>query len=317
MNKYALLFILTFPALANAWTIDNIGEYKFNLISDNVYVMHGPLADPSVDNYGFMNNPGLIVGGNGVIVVDPGSSYYVGKKVIEEIESITKKPIVAVFNTHIHGDHWLGNHAILDKYPRVIIYAHPQMISQSIDGEGDVWLRIMDTMTEGISSDTIAVYPTNATSHLEYIEIDTEKFIIHNPTNKAHTNTDIMIEHLGSKTLFLGDNDTVNRFGRFDTTSDMHSSIEVLKYAMNLNTNNYVPGHGPSGNAVDTVEPLLDYLLAVKDVVSTGYEEDLADFEIKPIAVNRLDNYINWSGFKEQIGLHVNKMFLEVENLDF
>jgi glyoxylase-like metal-dependent hydrolase (beta-lactamase superfamily II) len=36
-------------------------------------------------------------------------------------EKITNKPIVAVFNTHVHGDHWLGNQAIVERYPAVKI----------------------------------------------------------------------------------------------------------------------------------------------------------------------------------------------------
>jgi ribonuclease BN (tRNA processing enzyme) len=46
-------------------------------------------------------------------------------------EKITNKPIVAVFNTHVHGDHWLGNQAIVERYPAVKIYAHPNMIEQA------------------------------------------------------------------------------------------------------------------------------------------------------------------------------------------
>ena len=49
---------------------------------------------------------------DGVILVDPGSTYQVGKQVLAEIKKVTTKPVVAVFNTHIHGDHWLGNQAI-------------------------------------------------------------------------------------------------------------------------------------------------------------------------------------------------------------
>jgi hypothetical protein len=46
-----------------------------------------------------MNNPGLVVGKNGAIIIDPGSAYGVGKNVMIAVEKITNKPIVAVFNT--------------------------------------------------------------------------------------------------------------------------------------------------------------------------------------------------------------------------
>ncbi len=40
--------------------------------------MHGPVTEPSVENRGFMNNPAIIEGKNGLIVVDPGGITYRG-----------------------------------------------------------------------------------------------------------------------------------------------------------------------------------------------------------------------------------------------
>jgi|LWDU01.1.fsa_nt_gi glyoxylase-like metal-dependent hydrolase (beta-lactamase superfamily II) len=317
MKKLIFIITCTLSTITNAWVIDGVGEYKFEKVAVNVFVMHGPLDEPRSQNLGFMNNPGLIVGDSGVTVIDPGSTYGVGKNVIYEIEKITDKPILAVFNTHVHGDHWLGNQAITEKYPNAIIYAHPEMISQAKSGEGDVWVGIMESMTDGISKGTVAVYPTKEAYHLQDINVGSEKFIIHSPTEKSHTNTDIMVEHFNSKTLFLGDNDTVDRLARFAGTSDMHSNIEVLRYAIDLKLNYYVPGHGQSGNAANSVYPFLDYLSSVREEVIKGYEEDLSDYEIKPTAIKILSKYHHWSGFEEQIGLHINKMLMEVESLDF
>jgi len=317
MKKLTLLFALAFSSISHAWTIEGLGNYQFDQLGTNSYIMHGPLGEPTVANQGFMNNPGMIIGADGVIVVDPGGTYQIGLEVIKEIKKITNKPIVAAFNTHVHGDHWLGNQAIMEQYPNAKIYAHPQMIAQAKDGEGDLWVGVMDTSTEGLSKGTIAVYPTDATTHLQEITVAGETFKIHNDiTGVAHTNTDIMIEHIGSKTLFLGDNDLVHRFGRFDGTSDMHGNIKVLEYAIDLGLNHYVPGHGPSGDAQAAVVPFLDYLIVIKEEAEKGYEEDLADYEIKPFADKRLADYRDWHGYDAQLGKNINKMLLEVEALD-
>ncbi len=37
-----------------------------------------------------MNNPGMVIGADGVIVIDPGGTYQVGKNVINEIKKITR-----------------------------------------------------------------------------------------------------------------------------------------------------------------------------------------------------------------------------------
>jgi len=265
MKRLALLLTLSISTLSHAWTIEGVGDYEFDKLSDSAYVMHGPLGEPNKQNQGFMNNPGIIIGAHGVIVIDPGGTYQVGQQVINEIKKITDKPIVAAFNTHVHGDHWLGNQAVLEQYPNVKIYAHSQMIAEAKDGEGEFWTGLIERLTEGASKGTIATYPTDATSHLQIINVGSEQFKIHNPTTKAHTTTDIMIEHVGSKTLFLGDNDMVHRLGGFGGTSDMHSNIKVLNYATNLNLNHYVPGHGPSGDVEHAVKPYLGYLLILQE----------------------------------------------------
>jgi glyoxylase-like metal-dependent hydrolase (beta-lactamase superfamily II) len=318
MKKLALLFTLAVTNITHAWTIEGLGDYQFDKLGTNSYVMHGPIDEPNVENRGFMNNPSMVIGADGVIVIDPGGTYQTGLEVIKEIKKITNKPIVAVFNTHIHGDHWLGNQAIMEKYPDVKIYAHPDMITQAKNGEGDRWISIMNTSTEGLSNGTIAVYPTNATTDKQIIHASGETFKIHNDiTGVAHTNTDIMIEHINSGTLFLGDNDFINRFGRFDNTSDIHGNIKALEYAINLRLDYYVPGHGPSGDAKSAVIPFLNYLNIIKEEAEKGYEQDLADYEIKPFADKRLTEYKDWLGYDNQLGKHIGKMLLEIETLDF
>lgn len=308
-----LLIFIAFFGLENSET----KSYQFDKVTNNVYVIYGPLDEPNPENRGFMNNIGLIVGEKGVVIVDPGSTLEVGNNALVAVKKMTNKPIVAVFNTHVHGDHWLGNQAIVEHYPNVKIYAHPNMIAQAKGGEGERWVKLMHDLTKGASEGTIATYPTDSTKNLQVINASGETFKIHNNiTGSAHTNTDIMIEHIESKTLFLGDNGLVNRHGRFDSTADMHGNIKVLEYAKDLNLDHYIPGHGQSGNIDTVVKPFLNYLRIVKDEVTKGYEEDLADYEIKPIAHNKLGHYHDWHGYDENFGRHINKMLLEVEDRD-
>ena len=112
----ATLIGLLMSCSLQAWTLP-VGEFAFEEVATNVYVMHGPLEEPNPDNHGFMNNPALIVGDEGLILIDPGSTLQVGMKILEEMEKVSTKPVLAVFNSHIHGDHWLGNQAVRQAYP--------------------------------------------------------------------------------------------------------------------------------------------------------------------------------------------------------
>ena len=86
-----------------------IADYPAQQIAPNSYLIEGPLGTPSVANQGFMNNPAFILTPAGVVVIDPGASVQIGEMVLRQIAKVTDQPVVAVFNTHIHGDHWLGN----------------------------------------------------------------------------------------------------------------------------------------------------------------------------------------------------------------
>ena len=307
-----LVLSLIFSSSVYAWDLGKAGTYQFEKINANVYVMHGPLTEPNVENDGFMNNPGIIIADKGLIVIDPGSSYPVGKKVLTEIEKVSDKPVLAVFNTHIHGDHWLANQAIKEKYPQVKIYGHPDMIKQANGEHGLIWIDSMLRMTEGKTKGTKVVAPDFAINHSESITVDGQNFRIHSMV-PAHTNTDIMIEHVESKTLFLGDNSFYKRMGRFDDSASMLGNIEVLNYATEMNMSMYVPGHGQSGQSDTAIKPFLDYLIQVQNVVQLGFDDELQDFEIKEKVVAQFDNYASWNGFDTNFGKHINSMYLEIE----
>lgn len=310
-NTQLLLIALCLSNSALAWEIPDIGKFQFDPLAPSVHVMHGPNEEPSKANQGFMNNPGIIESDNGIILVDPGSSYHVGKQVLAEIRKVSAKPVLAVFNTHIHGDHWLGNHAIDEAFPGATIYAHPAMKAQAAS-QGPNWVDIMSRMTEGLSADTRVVAPGETVDDSDLIEIDGQKFRIH-AVVPAHTDTDIMIEHLNSKTVFLGDNCFRDRFGQFGESSSVSSNIQALQKMLELDAQRYVPGHGRSGTADEVVLPYLSYLQLLEEVVGTGFEEDLQGYEIKETSLLRFDDYRDWTGFETYLGKHIDKMYLEIE----
>ena len=128
-----------------------VRDYPFERVAENTWVIHGPLGHPSVENQGFMNNPGIVLTSAGVVVVDPGSSVQAGEMVLRMISKVTKEPVVATFNTHVHGDHWLGNQAVRAAYPDAPIYAHPRQIEKVKAGAGDSWVAMMKRLTNGFT----------------------------------------------------------------------------------------------------------------------------------------------------------------------
>ena len=95
------------------------------------------------------------------------------------IRRITDQPVSAVFNTHVHGDHWLGNQAIRDAYPGAVIYGHAKMLEMVDAGEGDSWVRLMMQLTNGKSAGTLVVGPTEVAGNGLEVAIGGFTFRVH------------------------------------------------------------------------------------------------------------------------------------------
>lgn len=289
-------------------------KYAAKKVADAVFVIHGPKGVPSPENQGFMNNPAFIITDEGVVVIDPGSSVQVGDMVLAQIRKITDKPVVAVFDTHVHGDHWLGNQAIVEAYPNVKIYAHPKMMERVEKGAGAQWLDVMMDMTKGATAGTKVVSANSPVDEGSVITIGGVAFhILHD--GKSHTDNDIML-HLPAKgVIFLGDNAGYGRMLRLNDGS-FQGNIKNLNRALASAAKVFVPGHGPTGGPEAATE-YRDYLQTVYDGVKEYFEEDLSDFEIKPKLLPRLARWKDWTDFDSLMGSHVSLAYLEVEAAEF
>ena len=273
-------------------------------------MIHGPLGVPSPQNQGFMNNPAFVLTGAGVVVIDPGSSVQVGEMVLQQVRKVTDRPVVAVFDTHVHGDHWLGNQAIAEAFPGAKIYAHPRMIERVEQGAGEQWLEVMMNMTEGATAGTRVVSADSPVNDQTELRIGDVTFrILHD--GQAHTDNDIMILLPEKSVIFLGDNAGHGRMLRMNDGS-FQGNIRALDRALASGAKVFVPGHGKSGGPEAATE-YRDYLQAVLDGVKALFEEDIPDFEMKPRLLPKLARWKEWVDFDSLVGSHVSIAYLEVE----
>ncbi len=288
--------------------------YAFEKVAENTWVMHGPRELPNAKNKGFMNNPGIVKTSAGLVIIDPGSTLKVGENVLAEIKKVSDEDIVAVFNTHIHGDHWLANQAIKAAYPDVKIHGHPEMLAEIENGEGDNWVRLMDSMTEGASKGTIVVGPDNAVDNSDVIKVGDTHFKIHH-YGIAHTKTDIMIEVVENSVVFLGDNVLSLRIPR---TSDgtFQGNISTIKTMLESNAKTFVPGHGPTGDRA-MVETYLNYLVLIYQAAQKAFEDDLDSSDVLAITKETTAAYKDWSGYDGLLGPQGAQAYSEVEAAEF
>lgn len=265
MNKFVcslLLFLVAPLAMADPY----FERFSADQITDDVYVIHGPLEYPSVHNRGFMNNPAFIVTDKSVVVIDPGSTEETGEMLLKQIARVTDKPVSHIFNTHVHGDHWLANDAIVQRFPEVQIIADPRMIKKARAGAAESWLNRMINLTDGIAKGTQIAYPDNEAADGQTLELAGRTFRIYS-VGTAHSGTDIMIEYVEGETLFTGDNVAYQRIVGMDDAG-FRDNIKAVEKARSLGLKHYVPGHGPTGG-VAIVDMQHEYLDTLYQQVST------------------------------------------------
>lgn len=310
MRIIPLLAALAFCTPVLAGPKDVVRPYPAQQVAAGTYVIHGPQGLPSKANQGFMNNPAWVVTADGVVVIDPGSSVQAGRMMVAQLRKTTKKPVTHVFNTHVHGDHWLGNQAVLEAWPQATIIAHPDMIKQAKDGAAEFWLKLMSDMSGGYTDGTRAEIPTVEAADGQEFRIGGKTFRIHSSTD-AHSKTDLMIEIVEDRTLFTGDN-VLNRQVMNMRDGTFKGVMKATNQALALNAKLYVPGHGKTGDRKFVAEQkaYFDILMAE---VRRMYDEGKSDYEMKPVIAGKLKAYKNWAEWDTNLGQQISLAILEIE----
>jgi len=288
-------------------------DYPLDRLTPNVYVIHGPTEDPTPANQAFRNNPGIVLTKEGVVVIDPGSTVYVGEMIVRQVKTLTQKPIVAVFNTHSHGDHWLGNEGIKLAFPRAVIYSHPRMKAMAVQDEGGRWIKAFNERSNGAATGTNPVGPDKAVKDGEVLVIGGTRFRILFP-GPAHSDDDIMIELPDEKVLFYGDIVRDGLLGPF--MSSFKGNMEAIDRGLKTGATVFVPGHGRSGDRTAAMK-YRKYLDTMREQVRVYFRKGVADFEAKPKIAEALKEYRSWSVFDESLGPLVSTAYGEIEKEEF
>lgn len=301
-----------------AWTNTEVSAadsvpvgHPLTRLTDTIYVIYGPFDLPNQTNRGFRNNPVIVLTSDGPVVFDPGGSAWAGDMVVERVREITRAPIVAVFNSHAHGDHWLGNEGVRRAYPNVPIYGHPAMKAKAEGPDGRTWLSTIGRLTGGTAGGQKVVAPDRAVKDGEVIAIGDTRFRIHH-TGAAHTDNDIMIEIVGQDALFMGDVVRNGLLGIMESDASFRCNVQAIDTILARRFKHYIPGHGRVGGP-EMVRVYRTYLATLLESVESLYDEGLSDYEMKPKVVEKLASYKDWAGFDLRVGAHISRAYLEVE----
>jgi glyoxylase-like metal-dependent hydrolase (beta-lactamase superfamily II) len=324
MSRKRCLVALIFWCIASLGTAsahevrlpETLEEMTLMQAAEGVYVVHGIQALPNSENKAFMSNSGLVETEYGWVLFDTGGSPEVAGRIIELARGVSEKPIVAVFNSHVHGDHWLGNAAIREKYPQVEIFAHTKAIARLRAGDAEMWRGTMAGMMEIPSESLPFVIPDKSLEGSEVLEIGGVTMRIHH-TGHAHTDSDIMLEVSGRRILFAGDVIEHGRAVSSDVPSDFDAmgQIAAIDHALELPVEIFVPGHGPTGGR-EIAEDAKRFLETLYGSVEKHYDEGLLDYEMRDQVAEDLEEFSDWFNF-DDLGRLISYVYQQVEFADF
>jgi cyclase len=296
-----LIGLLAFAAGVHGQTFPEPQTVKIN---DRVYVLLGPVQHANRANQGYMINATVIVGDNGVILVDSGGSDEVGRHIAAAARRITDKPVTHVVNTHHHGDHHLGNVAFGGA-----TFISSELCRQAVLETGQEWLGIME---RDIGRKLPATKPLAA--DVTYREGTRTQVFIHGVRlvfwvpSGSHTLGDLLVHLPDDKVLVAGDV-LVSRIVPTLQDGFLKSWIRTLDEIRALDVTHFVPGHG-SLMRLHEVAALRDAMDRFHAGVKAGFRNGQNEAQIRKAldlsAWERLErSYV--------IGRNINRAYLEIE----
>ena len=216
-------------------------------LSPHVWMIFSPDGFPTPENRGMMANVIFVLTSAGVVVLDSGASLQIGEMAIRMIRKVSSLPVVAVFNSHYHGDHWLGNHAFVKTYGNKLpIYALQGTIDKLKGTESTLWLSLMARWTNQSTLGTEMVLPNTAVQHGQVLQFGDVSLRMHH-YGTAHTPSDLCVEVVQDRLTAVGDIAMANRIANMEEGSYPGTFKYYRALSEAAGDQLWVPGHGEAG----------------------------------------------------------------------
>jgi glyoxylase-like metal-dependent hydrolase (beta-lactamase superfamily II) len=287
-------------------------------LSPHVWMVYAKDGFPTAENQGLMASVIFVVTQKGVLVFDSGASLQIGQMAIRMIKTVTPKPVIAVFNSHYHGDHWLGNHAFVEAYGKDLpIYALAHTKEQIEGAEGNLWRSLMERWTNQATMGTKVVAPNQVVQHGQVFDYGDVQVKMHF-YGQAHSHSDLSMQVVQDRLTYVADIAMDNRIANIDDGS----YVGTFKYyeALQQATGDqlWLPGHGKASR--DLLKRYGDFLAGIYEpclkAVKDGEPMETARAAVlkDPRVASRA---ATMDGFASNIGKYVSLAYLEAEKEAF
>ncbi len=205
----------------------------------------------------FGANAGIVVGRDGIIVIDTLISAKEAQRFIKDIRAVSDKPVKYVVNTHMHLDHTFGN-CEFSKLGAIIIAQADDKREMKPYAEAALKNAAAYGLTAQDMEGTELCYPVVTFDNRMEIDLgDVLVQLIH--PGHSHTGGSIVVFIPDRKTLFAGDILFTNYVPNLKH-ADIDGWVKALDSLAAMDVEKIIPGHGPLSTKKD-IEDMKSYLV--------------------------------------------------------
>ena len=191
---------------------------------------------------------GVVVGGEGLLVVDSRMSTAQGRELADDVRTLSAAPVRAVLNTHLHFDHTYGNRALRDAWPQVPIAAHESVPEGLLADEARIKGRyaadVGDPHRDEILS-TELVAPDTLFASVWSIDLG-DRYVEAVHPGRGHTEGDVVVRVPDVDLVYAGDlveESGPPAYGADSWPLEWPQTVELLVGLLS-GSSLVVPGHG-------------------------------------------------------------------------
>jgi len=253
---------------------------------------YGELVKVTESVYLFRNivNSSIIIGDDGVAVVDTQVNQMMGKRLLQAIRSITDKPILYAINTHYHWDHTNGNIIFREEGATVVAREMTKDFMVNRAPRQEDFLR-----SRGFFLGDPPFLPQKTFSHETELDLGNQPLhLVH--LGKAETDDASAIRIPAEGCIVSGDTVMTGSFPIFgqpvmnEGLMANHDWINTIQELRTYSPEHVLPGHGPLAHDAE-----MDLLLKIEDYFLTEVRRRVEqEMSLAELLADMEGNMPNW-----------------------
>ncbi len=289
MRYMKLLFVLVFLAYAIT------PEMKLRRVQEDIYMVRGVDALPSVENRGFMSNAFGVLTEEGWVVIDALSTPELSKEFVDNLMRVKKAPIKYAIITHYHPDHWYGAKTYKELGAKIV--AHKKLMDLYQSGEAQLALENAKQRFGDLFKSVVLVPPDIVVEDKYTLNVGRKTFeVIY--MGPAHTDNDLVVYMPSEKVLFTGDLVLYNRIPFMgDRGASSKGLVESLHKIKKMDAEVILGGHNEPMD-MSAVDFTLAYVQFLRENIRKAKEQGKSIDEIREaLKDNPYRKYVMYDAF--------------------